>query len=85
MRERTCSGCMRRAPKDELLRIARTPSGAVVIDKKQSAQGRGTYICKSEKCLEAAIKKKRIGRNLRTQIDPELYEEIKKILDDRKN
>lgn len=80
MRERTCSGCMRRAPKDELLRIARTPDGKVTADETQMAQGRGTYICKSEKCLEAAIKKKRIGRNLRTEIPPELYEKIRRII-----
>lgn len=80
MRERTCSGCMRKAPKEELLRIARTPSGAVTVDVHQNAEGRGTYICRNEKCLEAAIKKKRIGRNLRTQICPELYDEIKKIV-----
>lgn len=71
---------MRRAPKDELLRIARTPDGRVAADAAQRAQGRGTYICKNEKCLEAAIKKKRIGRNLRTEIPPELYEEIKRII-----
>ena len=77
IKERMCGGCSCRKPKNELLRIVRTPSGTVIVDKTHNADGRGAYICKSEKCLNIAIKKKWFVRCLKSDISEELMEQIK--------
>ena len=68
------------SPKENLLRIVRTPSGEVVVDKTHKSPGRGAYICKSEKCLDIIIKKKWLGRTLKTDISPDIYEQIKRYI-----
>lgn len=78
IKQRMCGGCMNHFPKENLLRIVRTPSGEVVIDKTHKSSGRGAYICKSEKCLNIVIKKKWLGRVLKTDINPDIYEQIKR-------
>ncbi len=78
IKQRMCGGCMNHFPKENLLRIVRTPSGEVVIDKTHKSFGRGAYICKSEKCLNIVIKKKWLGRALKTDINPDIYEQIKR-------
>lgn len=77
IKQRMCGGCMNHFPKENLLRIVRTPSGEVVIDKTHKSPGRGAYICKEERCLNIVIKKKWLGRALKTDITPDIYEQIK--------
>jgi predicted RNA-binding protein YlxR (DUF448 family) len=77
IKQRMCGGCMNHFPKENLLRIVRTPSGEVVIDKTHKSPGRGAYICKEERCLNIVIKKKWLWRALKTDITPDIYEQIK--------
>ena len=44
---RKCVITGERFPKNELIRIVRTPEGNVVIDLKGKANGRGAYVSKS--------------------------------------
>ena len=81
IKERMCGGCMNHSPKEKLLRIVRTPSGEVVVDENHKLHGRGAYICKNEKCLNIIIKKKWLGRALKTDINPDIYEQIKRHID----
>ena len=74
---RMCSGCMRRKPKNELIRIVRLPSGEIVIDESQKKDGRGVYICKNQKCLEIANRKKTIKRNLKADTDQSFTDYVK--------
>ena len=63
--ERSCVGCRERAPKAELLRVARTPSG-VRADPTATAPGRGAYVHRDPDCVAAALRKGAIARALRT-------------------
>lgn len=69
---------MKRASKAEFLRVVRMPDGQVCIDIKQKLDGRGVYVCKNEKCIENAIKRKWISRGLKCEVEPEIFEELKK-------
>ncbi|HET9249651.1 MAG TPA: YlxR family protein [Actinomycetota bacterium] len=65
--ERSCVGCRRRAPKAELLRVARTPSG-VRADPTATAPGRGAYVHRETSCVEAALRTGAISRALRVEL-----------------
>jgi predicted RNA-binding protein YlxR (DUF448 family) len=69
--ERTCAGCGRRAPQQELLRFA-AREGVLVADRQQP--GRGAYTCRSLACFERAVECARFPRVLRqhVRIGPEL-------------
>ncbi len=80
---RKCCGCMQSKPKSELIRIC-GGAGKAFIDMEDKGSGRGAYLCKDEKCLEAAQKKRGIQRSLRCDVKPDvlekLFEEARKLL-----
>ena len=43
---RTCLVTREKLPKQELIRVVRTPEGSVVIDETGKANGRGAYLKK---------------------------------------
>ncbi|MGA8014850.1 MAG: YlxR family protein [Candidatus Dormiibacterota bacterium] len=65
--ERSCAGCRRKRPKDELVRFAVGASGAVILDAPARAPGRGAYLCRDSgaECLRAARKRRGLSRTLR--------------------
>ena len=71
---RMCVGCRTHTPKKELIRIVRTPDGAVVADAKGKTPGRGAYICRKAECLKKAQKSRALERVLEVEITPEAYE-----------
>lgn len=73
---RTCCACRNRSEKSKLLRIARTPQGEYRIDKEQSLQGRGAYICKTSECVKTAIKKHTFERSFRSKVPLEIYAQL---------
>lgn len=69
MPERTCLGCRQVREKKELVRLV-SKNGALEADLKGSLPGRGAYICKNEKCLKEAFKRKDLfTRALKTKIE----------------
>lgn len=74
---RMCVSCREMQPKKELVRIVRTPEGAVVLDTTGRANGRGAYLCKKSACLEKAIKSRALERALETKIEGETYETLR--------
>lgn len=78
---RTCVITKEVLPKQELLRIVRTPEQEVIVDITGKANGRGAYIKKDIQVLEKAIKSKILERRLECKISNEVYEEIKKIIE----
>ncbi|MBM3942733.1 MAG: YlxR family protein [SAR202 cluster bacterium] len=66
--ERTCVACGQKLPKRELLRIVRTPLGAVHVDPTGKAAGRGAYLCGSAACWQRAIHKGGLERGLHAQV-----------------
>ena len=77
--ERTCIGCNEKKEKKDLIRIVKSQDGVISVDTTGKANGRGAYICKSEQCLEKAIKTKRLERSLKEKIDSKIYESLRLI------
>ena len=59
---RMCVGCREMKPKKELLRVVRSPEGAVSIDTTGRKPGRGAYLCKSPECMKTALKQRQLER-----------------------
>lgn len=78
---RTCVVTKEALPKQELLRIVRTPEGDVKVDETGKLNGRGAYIKKDLAVLEKAQKSKILERRLECKIEDSVYEEIKNIIE----
>ena len=78
---RTCVITKESLPKQELLRIVRTPEGDVVVDETGKLNGRGAYIKKDISVLEKAQKSKVLEKRLEIKIEDSVYEEIKNIIE----
>ena len=78
---RTCVITKEQLPKQELLRIVRTPDGEVVVDEIGKINGRGAYIKKDIEVLEKAIKTKILEKRLECKIDDSIYEIIRKTIE----
>jgi len=77
---RMCTGCGEMKPKQELVRVVRSPEGEVSVDLTGKKPGRGAYICRSAECLQAARKKRRLERAFSCQIGDEVYDTMEKEL-----
>jgi len=78
---RTCVITKESLPKQELLRIVRTPEGNVVVDETGKVNGRGAYIKKDIEVLNKAQKSKALEKRLECKIEDSVYEEIRKIIE----
>ncbi len=54
-----------RIKKAELIRLALSESGEMVVDKKKTLPGRGIYLCPKVNCLEMALKRKGLVKDFR--------------------
>lgn len=73
---RTCVACRTSGDKRGLLRVVRQPDGAVAFDAGGKANGRGAYVCASEKCIALARKQKKLDRSLKATVDPAVYDRL---------
>ena len=78
---RSCVVTREKLPKQELLRIVKTTDGNILGDVSGKINGRGAYIKKDIAVLEKAIKSKVLERQLETTISDDVYEEIRKIIE----
>ena len=78
---RTCVVTKESLPKQELLRIVRTPEKVVKVDETGKLNGKGAYIKKDLAVLEKAMKSKILEKRLECKIEESVYEEIKKIIE----
>lgn len=67
-------------PKQELIRVVRTPENEVVLDITGKKNGHGAYIQKSLETLEKAQKNKALDKALKTEIPKEVYEKLELII-----
>lgn len=77
---RTCVITKEKLPKQELVRIVRTPDGKVIIDITGKANGRGAYLKKDLETFEKAKKSKVLNRQLEIEIPDSIYEELKTLV-----
>jgi predicted RNA-binding protein YlxR (DUF448 family) len=69
---RRCVSCRQIAHKSAFWRVVRVfSSHQVQLDE---GMGRSVYLCPQESCLQAAQKKDRLGRSLKTAVPEELYQ-----------
>lgn len=73
---RTCVGCRTTRPKRELIRIVRTPTEAIEVDRTGKKAGRGAYICPSTACLERAVQGQQLERSFKCKVDTAVKEEL---------
>ncbi len=68
---RTCAGCGRKAPQDELLRFVARDGSLLQAPK---GPGRGAYTCRRLACFERAATRHAFNRTLKqtVRVDPEL-------------
>ena len=77
---RMCSVTRERFPKNELLRVVKTPEGEVKVDETGKLNGHGAYIKKDISVLEMAKKSKALNRALECEISDSVYTEIEEII-----
>lgn len=78
---RTCVVTKESLPKQELLRIVRTPEKVVKVDETGKLNGKGAYIKKDLAILEKAMKSKILEKRLECKIEESVYEEIRNIIE----
>ena len=71
---RKCVGCQEMKPKGELIRVVKSPEGAVSLDFRGKLPGRGAYVCPDPACLKKARKSRALERAFETAIPPEVYD-----------
>ena len=79
---RQCVGCGEDKEKKAMLRVIKTREGEILLDDTGKKNGRGAYLCLSRECLDKAIKNHGLERSLKTAVPDEVYERLKKELED---
>ena len=72
--QRQCVGCREMKDKKSLLRVVRSPEGAVSLDFGGKKPGRGAYVCHDVACLQKARKTRALERALDIPIPAEVYD-----------
>lgn len=78
---RQCQACKTIKSKQELIRITKdNKTNEIIINNDNKTQGRSVYICKNLKCLESALKKKKIENSLKTVLPENIKQELYTVL-----
>lgn len=77
---RSCVITKERLPKEELVRIVRTPEHTVIVDLTNRANGRGAYLKKDLKVFEKAEKSNILSRQLEVEVPKTIYEQLRDLL-----
>lgn len=77
---RTCTITKEKLPKQELIRVVRTPEGKIEIDLTGRLNGHGAYLKKDLSVIELAKKKKLLNRVLETEVPDEIFEQLENII-----
>ena len=78
---RMCVGCREMKEKRSLMRVVKSPEGAISFDRVGKAPGRGAYVCKSKECFERAVKQRQLERALETHIDEAVFTQLMEEID----
>lgn len=76
--QRQCMGCRERRAKKELIRVVRTPEGAVRLDFGGKLNGRGAYLCPDPDCLKKALRSKALDRALEIAIPDQVIAQLER-------
>ena len=73
---RTCIVTKEKLPKQELIRVVRTPEKEIIIDETLRANGRGAYLKKDKDVILKAKDSKVLERHLEVKIPESIYDEL---------
>jgi len=77
---RTCVITKEKLPKQELIRVVRTPDGNVVVDTTGKQNGRGAYLKKDIEVFNKAKKSKILNKILEVEVKEEVFTELEKLV-----
>lgn len=77
---RTCVITKEKLPKQELIRVVRTPENIVIVDITGKANGRGAYLKKDKAVFDKAQKSKALNKILESDIKDEIFEQLNNLL-----
>lgn len=77
---RSCVITREKFPKNELIRVVRTPEGSVIVDESGKANGRGAYLKKDLFVIEKAYKSGILNKILEVEVPDNIFEELKNIV-----
>ena len=81
-KQRKCVGCGEYKPRENLIRILKSKDGGeLVINPNSKTFGRSAYLCYNQSCIEAALKKSRLNKVLKTGVvvdKDELFAQLQK-------
>lgn len=80
--ERTCVGCGKKQPKSLLHRLVLDEQHQPVLDRTQTAPGRGAYLC-GPGCLAAAVKRKALQRAFKKHVALDAVNDLEAALQTR--
>lgn len=80
--ERTCVGCGKKQPKSLLHRLVLDEQHQPVLDRTQTAPGRGAYLC-GPGCLAAAMKRKALQRAFKKHVALDAVNDLEAALQTR--
>ena len=73
MTERRCVACWQVKNRKELIKItADSTTGEVIVNPDSLTFGRSVYLCYNKNCIEAAFKKNKLAKHLKTSVPSEL-------------
>ncbi len=78
---RMCVVTREKFPKNELIRVVKTPEGTVIIDESGKANGRGAYLKKEKEVFLKAKKSKILNKQLEIEVPSEIFDELDNLLD----
>ncbi len=66
-KQRRCAGCGQFFPRENLIKITKNhEDGNVVINPHSKIFGRSAYLCYNQNCINAALKKNKLNKVLKT-------------------
>lgn len=73
MVERRCAGCWQIKDRNDLIKITVNHADrSLIINPNNLTFGRSVYLCYNESCIEAAFKKNKLSKVLKTPVPNEL-------------
>lgn len=72
---RKCVGCGELKPREDLMKITKDyRDGNIVIEPDSKTFGRSAYLCYNQSCINAALKKNKLNKVLKTNAQIEQAE-----------
>ena len=80
--QRMCLITREKCDKRDLIRVVKNKELGVIVDNTGKVNGKGAYLKKDKEVIEKAIKTKALEKALETQIPDNIYEELKKLVNE---